>query len=185
MNLKEKVLVLNRVWQALRVVTVEQAIVDMCRGSVTAIDTETMTPLRWDDWVKLPVKEGDKCIRTVKASIRAPIVVCASSYAGMPKKLPKLSRKGIATRDKKICQYTGQYAPDGTIDHVVPMSRKGARKSWTNMVWCKREINAHKGNRLNEEVGLKLIRQPRAPLPVSASSLIEDNRPEWAPFLFH
>jgi 5-methylcytosine-specific restriction endonuclease McrA len=183
MNLREKVLVLNRVWQALRVVDVEQALTDMCRGAMTAIDTETMTPVKWDQWIQLTVTEGDKCIQTVRGPIRVPVVICASTYAGMPKKVPKLSRKGIATRDKRVCQYTGEYAPNGTIDHVIPTSRKGAKKSWENLVWCKREINARKGNRLNEEAGLKLIRQPKAPKPVSASLLIEEHRPEWVPFL--
>jgi 5-methylcytosine-specific restriction endonuclease McrA len=103
----------------------------------------------------------------------------------MPKKMPKLNTKNIAKRDKRICQYSGEYAPDGTVDHIVPISKNGARKSWENMVWCKKEINARKGNQLNENIGLKLIRTPKAPRPGVAMQSIEPLRPEWQPFLIH
>lgn len=181
--LNEKVLVLNKQWQALREVTVEVALTNMCNGSLTAIDTEQMRPVSWDDWLTLSVREGDGVIHTARLSVRVPTVVCASNFAGMPKRKPKLSNEGIAHRDGKVCQYSGEYAPDGNVDHVVPVSRGGARKSWENMVWSKRGLNSKKGNRLNHEAGLNLIRAPKVPTTVVPAATIEPKHPDWKLFL--
>jgi 5-methylcytosine-specific restriction endonuclease McrA len=186
--LREKVLVLNRNWQAVRVIDVELALTDMVRGAMTGLDTsdpDNLRPLTWSEWAELPVAEGDLCIHTVKRKIKIPTVVALCSYAKMHRRRPKLCAKTIRQRDGNRCQYTGKVIkPDeGNLDHVVPRSR-GGRDSWENLVWSSKEVNAKKGNRLNAEAGLKLIRAPQAPA-VSPAALIEvpPNRPEWKMFL--
>lgn len=183
----EKVLVLNRAWQPIEETNAATALCDVVRGVATAIDTETMMAMTWAEWLALPVREGDKSLGLVNdRRVRVPSVICKSSYAKMPLRRPKLDRSGIAKRDGKVCQYTGHYRPDGTIDHVVPKSRGGAVKSWQNMVWCSPEINARKGGKLNHEAGLpKLIREPREPhrVPVGATIHPRQDRPEWDKFL--
>jgi 5-methylcytosine-specific restriction endonuclease McrA len=186
--LREKVLVLNRNWQAVRVIDVELALTDMVRGAMTGLDTsdpDNLRPLTWSEWAELPVAEGELCIHTVKRKIKIPTVVALCSYAKMHRRRPKLCAKTIRQRDGNRCQYTGKVIkPDeGNLDHVVPRSR-GGRDSWENLVWSSKEVNAKKSNRLNAEAGLKLIRPPRAPA-VSPAALIEvpENRPEWRMFL--
>jgi 5-methylcytosine-specific restriction endonuclease McrA len=73
---------------------------------------------------------------------------------------------------------------DGSIDHVVPRSRGGAT-SWDNCVWASKRINALKGNRLPEEVGLKLWTVPRAPKEMPVSALIGNAHGvgDWRRFL--
>lgn len=186
--LREKVLVLNRNWQAVRVIDVELALTDMVRGAMTGLDTsdpENLRPLTWEEWAQLPVADGERCIHTVRIKIKIPTVVALCTYAKLHKKRPKLCAKTIRERDASRCQYTGRLLkPDeGSLDHVLPRSR-GGRDSWENLVWSSKEVNARKGNRLNSEVGLKLIRAPKAPA-VSPAALIEvpANRPEWKQFL--
>ncbi len=94
----------------------------------------------------------------------------------------------IGERDGKVCQYTRQYAPDGTIDHVIPRS-KGGRNTWENMVWSSAKINALKGDLTPEEFakkhGYKLPALPKPPKRLPAFMMIRPrpDRPEWDMFL--
>jgi 5-methylcytosine-specific restriction endonuclease McrA len=190
--LQDKVLVLNRKWRPIEETTVEKALCDIVRGAATAIDTEFMQAMTWNDWKGLAIRPGDHSIRTVNGAIRVPTVICKSSYADMPDKTPKLSkrnrRKVIGERDGKVCQYTGRFAPDGNIDHVDPRS-KGGKNTWENMVWSAAEINALKGSLTLEEFekkhGYKLRRRPTAPKKQPAFMLIRprEDKPDWDMFL--
>ena len=140
--LREKVLVLNRNWQAVRVIDVELALTDMVRGAMTGLDTsdpDNLRPLTWSEWAELPLAEGELCIHTVKRKIKIPTVVALCSYAKMHRRRPKLCAKTIRQRDGNRCQSTGKVIqPDeGNLDHVVPRSR-GGRDSWENLVWSSR-----------------------------------------------
>jgi len=180
--LTESVLVLNRHWQAIGVTDVQTAITDCAKGTRTAIDTESMMPLRWDDWVKLGVRESDKAISTTNRKVRVPTVVVACNYDGMPKSRPRLDRRGIAKRDGKRCAYTGDFCPDGTLDHVMPRSR-GGEDSWTNLVWSRKDVNHKKGNRTPTEAGLRLLIKPVEPKELPMSVQIEPRHPDWKMFL--
>jgi hypothetical protein len=181
--LSDKVLVINRNWQACDETTVQEAICDMCAGKATGIAMETMRAMAWADWLKLPIRAGDKFIQSTRGPVRVPTVVGKFSYAKMPKRRPKLDNSGIARRDGKICQVTGKFAPDGNVDHIVPRSRGGKVKSWSNMVWMRRDLNSKKGNRTLEEMGWRLIRHPVNPGDMDAWRFIQPKHPDWEFFL--
>ncbi len=134
----------------------------------------------------LPVREGDNCVQTVHGPGRAPTVIVLANYARVPKRRPKFSAKNIWQRDGATCQYTGRkLAPhEGNIDHVVPRSR-GGRTPWENCVLAHREINSRKADRLPEEAGLRLRRQPSAPRELPATVLIRNAHRvrDWEHFL--
>lgn len=180
--LTHKVLVLNRAWQAIRETDVATAMCDICRGALTAIDMEHVIPVRWDDWLKLPIREGDEFLRTIHGPVRVPTVVCASSYDGMPKKSPKFNSKNVGRRDQFVCAYTGKHDPNGNVDHVIPRSR-GGRNDWSNTVWASQHVNSKKGARTPEEAGLKLLRAPRVPQKLPVCQLIQPQHPHWKMFL--
>jgi len=184
--LQDSVLVLNRNWQAVGVTNVETAFCNMTRGVCTGMDTELMRPTRIEDWVKLAIRSGDKTIGTVHGLVRVPTVIVAVSYDKVPKKAPKLTNKAIGERDGYICQVTGEYCPkNGSVDHLVPKSRGGAKKSWTNMAWMKSKVNHRKGDKTLAEAGLTLLRQPVEPPEVPVTLLIKkrQDKPDWDPFL--
>ena len=181
--LGDKVLVINKKWQAVDETTVYEAICDMCSGKATGFDTEHMQPLRWADWLKLPIREGDRSIKSLHGPVRVPTVVGKFSYEKMPKRRPKLDNRGIKERDRAICQVTGEYAPDGNVDHLDPKSRGGAKKSWTNQVWMKRELNTLKGARTLQEMGWKLIKPPQKPPERDVCLMIPPRHPDWLMFL--
>jgi len=56
----------------------------------------------------------------------------------------------VKRRDREICQYCGQHAPDGEPDHVLPLSRGGTDRL-TNLVWTCKECNQSKGNKTLRE----------------------------------
>jgi 5-methylcytosine-specific restriction endonuclease McrA len=85
----------------------------------------------------------------------------------------KPSNDAIWWRDGGIDQYTGKKLnrDDATVDHVVPRSRGGSDR-WENLALTHRNINTVKGNKLNTEAGLKLIKPPKAPAPMPKMMMI-------------
>jgi 5-methylcytosine-specific restriction endonuclease McrA len=189
---KSIVLVLNRNWQAINIRTPADAFCQLATNAATALDIEldddapALRPVMWDEWITLPVRDGDNAVRTTRGAIRVPTVIVAVNFAKVPKKRPKLSAKNIRERDDNRCQYTGALLrPDeGSLDHVVPRSR-GGPDTWENLVWSSKQVNSRKGNRLPHEAGLKLINEPRAPkeLPVTAHLRNAYGIAEWKLFL--
>ena len=186
---KTIVLVLNRNWQAINIRTPQDAFCQMATNVATALDIageDYIRPVAWDEWITLPVREGDNAVRTARGAIRVPTVIVAVNYARVPKKRPKLSAKNIRERDGNRCQYTGRvlHPDEGSLDHVLPRSRGGV-DSWENLVWSSKDVNARKGNRLPHEAGLKLLSVPRAPkeLPVTAHLRNAHGVAEWKLFL--
>jgi len=171
---KTIVLVLNRNWQAINIRTPQDAFCQMATNVATGLDIEGenhIRPVRWDEWIRLPVREQDEAVHTVRGAIRVPTVIVAVNFARVPRKRPKLCARAIRERDGNRCQYTGrQLKPEeGSLDHIVPSSR-GGRHTWENLVWAAKELNQRKADRLPREAGLRLLSVPYAPkeLPVTA-----------------
>ena len=205
-NIINKVIVLklNKAWQAVGYSTVGRAIVDLSAGQAAlALDLEYnldengepigdpiyMNPLNWEQWIKLPVRSYDLAVRYANGlkQMRVPTVLIATNFNRMPMKTfrGKPSKDGIWIRDGGICQYTGKKLKreNATIDHVIPSSR-GGKDEWENLVTSEKKVNSDKGNKLNSEAGLKLIRPPLVPKPVPLSMLIREVRHrDWRPFL--
>lgn len=199
---------LNANWQPVGFKTVKDAIVDLCgcdaNGKPTSLaldidydvddngdpildDPKSMNPVSWTEWMKLPVRSWDLSINTPTMVVRVPTVIIATNFNKMPVKhfRGKPSKDAIYTRDGGVCQYSGKKIDrnSATIDHVVPRSKGGA-DTWTNLVLCSKDINSKKGNRMNSEVGLKLLKQPIAPQPVPVYALIKDAKHiDWHHFL--
>jgi len=185
---KPTVLVLNRSWQAINTKTPAEAFCMMATDVVTALDIsgDSMNPVKWKDWLNLPIRETDSVVHTSKMAIRVPTVIVLATYAKVPKKRPKLSAKTIWDRDKGVCQYTGKKLSreEGNIDHVLPRSKGGAT-SWDNCVLADKKVNTKKADSLPQDVGLKLLRAPVIPKEVIVTSLIKNSHgvADWDHFL--
>jgi 5-methylcytosine-specific restriction endonuclease McrA len=141
---------------------------------------EHIHPVTWDAWIRLPIREQDEAVHTVRGPIRVPTVIVAVNYGKVPKKRPKLCARSIRERDGNRCQYTGRllHPHEGSLDHVVPRSR-GGRDAWENLVWSAKDVNQRKADRLPHEAGLKLIRVPRVPKELPVTEFIR-NQPRIA-----
>lgn len=187
---KTTVLVLNRNWQAINVRTPADAFCQMATNVATGMhieSEESMFPVTWNEWLKLPVRPEDNAVHTIRGKIRVPTVIVLAQYANVPKTRPKLSSRNIRERDGNRCQYTGRVLDpnEGSIDHVVPRSR-GGKTAWENCVWASKEINAKKANRLPSEAGLHLLTTPKTPPTVPATFSIRNyfEIKDWEHFLF-
>jgi 5-methylcytosine-specific restriction endonuclease McrA len=182
------VLVLNRNWQAIDIRTPAEAFCQLATGAATALDVEEgqLRPVDWSHWLRLPVREGDRAVRTVRGAVRVPTVVITVRYARVPRRRPRLTARSVRERDGGRCQYTGRLLGpgEGNLDHVLPRSR-GGTDTWENLVWSAREVNTRKGNRLPQEAGLQLLRPPSAPRERLAGAFLHNTHaiPEWDLFL--
>src|SRR3989449_7443600 len=127
---KTIVLVLNRNWQAINIRTPADAFCQMATNVATALEIDGenhIRPVTWDEWITLPVRDGDHAVHTVRGAIRVPTVIVAVNFAKVPKKRPKLCANTGRERDGKRCQDTGKLLRpgEGSLDHVLPPSPGG------------------------------------------------------------
>lgn len=186
---KATVLVLNRHWQAINVRTPAEAFCQMATNVATGLEIEReehIRPVTWDEWIRLPIREQDEAVHTVRGPIRVPTVIVAVNFAKVPKKRPKLCARTIRERDGNRCQYTGRLLrpEEGSLDHIVPRSR-GGQDAWENLVWSAKDVNQRKADRLPHEAGLRLISVPRAPRELPVTALIRNplSIEDWEMFL--
>ncbi|MCB1095289.1 MAG: HNH endonuclease [Verrucomicrobiae bacterium] len=186
---KNIVLVLNRNWQAINTTTPAMAFCQMSTDVATGLDiqgTDYMTPVKWADWLKLPVREDDASVGTASGPIRVPTIIVLAKFSRVPMTRPSLNARNIWQRDNGRCQYTGRrLAPgEGNIDHVLPRSR-GGETSWENCVLADTSVNTRKANRTPGEAGLRLQSQPMEPraVPVTLTLRNYHGIEDWEPFL--
>ena len=180
--LTQQVLKLNKLWQAIDTANVETAFNDLCRGSIMGIDTTHMQPVSWTEWLALPIRDSDQTIGTTRGLVRVPTVVLCVAYTGRKPKRPRLSNQAIKERDGCICQVTGQFAVDGNVDHDLPVSR-GGKKTWENLRWMRKDLNARKADKTLAEMGWKPIRAAKAPRALLPEQFIQPLHPDWVHFL--
>lgn len=81
-------------------------------------------------------------------------------------RLVPFSRRNVFIRDRYACQYCGHKFTTHrglTIDHVIPTSRGGERRSFNNCVASCPSCNNFKDNRTPKEAGMPLLTTPRIP----------------------
>jgi 5-methylcytosine-specific restriction endonuclease McrA len=186
---KTTVLVLNRNWQAIHTKTPADAFCMMASGAATGLDVQgddSIVPVRWEDWLKLPIRDEDHAVKTSRGAVRVPTVIVAANYAKVPICRPRFGARGIWERDGGVCQYTGRLLKpgEGNIDHIVPRSR-GGPSSWENCVLAHRVVNNKKADRLPQEAGLRLMREPSVPRAMPVTALIRNHHgiKDWQRFL--
>lgn len=140
--------------------------------------------VKWEDWLKLPIRPFDMSIRTTNYEIRIPNIVICSSYSKIPNKAPKLSKRNIMARDNFTCQFSGKVydKKELNIDHIIPRS-KGGKNTWENLVTCHKDINTQKRDRTPSEAGLTLLRTPVRPTSSALFFADKIKDPKWEMFL--
>lgn len=172
--LAQRVLVLNRLWQAVNMCTVRRALTLLFEGRAQVVvqgPDGSFQTYNFNEWRDLSQQQPEpECIRTISFRIRIPRVILLLMFDRVPRKEVKFTRHNIFQRDHNTCQYCGRVCDrkDLNLDHVIPRDR-GGPTTWENVVCSCIECNARKGNRTPAEAGMTLIRKPR--------------RPKWRPFL--
>ncbi len=180
------VLVLNRVFEPVRITTARRAMTLLYAGSAKAVD-EQGELLDFAEWRGLPIRAGDDALTVVSGALRVPRIVHLRRYSRSCQPTVRLTRRNVMLRDGYQCQYCGRQAQvrELDIDHVQPRSR-GGEDSWVNLVTACLGCNRRKGHRTPTEAAMPLLRRPAAPRWSLAVQLLVQapaSYKEWEPFL--
>ncbi|HEY5893333.1 MAG TPA: HNH endonuclease [Chthoniobacterales bacterium] len=172
-TLEHPVLVLNRLWQAVNICSVKRAFTLLFQRQAQVVFAEEGSDFAthdFDSWRDVSERNPEpEMVKTVHFSVRIPRVIVLMLFDRLPKKEVKFTRHNIFERDKNTCQYCGKVfdRKDLNLDHVIPRD-KGGLTTWENVVCSCIKCNTRKGNHLQHEVNMHLIRKPK--------------RPKWRPF---
>jgi len=196
--LNSQVLVLNKLWMAVRVVDARRAFTLLFKdlAEVIRVDDGSYAAYDFDNWADASAaahRDYDgfaaheyEWVRTVRMHLAVPKVIRLLGYEKLPRQGVKLNRRNIFARDRNRCQYCGRHFPTSelSLDHVVPRSQRGG-SSWTNLVCCCVLCNAKKGGRTPEQANMKLITLPKQPKrnPVISLRIGHDKYASWKQFL--
>jgi 5-methylcytosine-specific restriction endonuclease McrA len=188
------VLVLNRLYQAIHVISVRRAFCLLCRDLAEVIHVEDGQYANYDfeSWREISELKSqfkapdDDWIRTIHFEIQVPRVIRLLVFDRMPKQTVKFNRRNLFARDTNRCQYCGKHFPTSelSLDHVFPRSR-GGETCWENIVCCCVNCNVKKGGRTPEEANMRLIKEPVKPKrsPLLSIKLGNPKYASWKSFL--
>ena len=193
------VLVLNRFYQAIRVINVKRAFSMLCRelAEVVHIEIDASGQSRWQNfnfegWREISQLKAEfepeeyDWIHTVRFQIAVPRIIRLLGYDKLPRQDVKFNRRNIYARDGNRCQYCGKRMPttELSLDHVMPKSQ-GGLSSWENIVCCCVRCNVKKGGRTPEQAHMRLIAKPVKPRrsPVINIRLADARYSSWRQFL--
>lgn len=195
--LDSHVLVVNKLWMAIRVVNARRAFSLLARdlAEVIRVDDGSFAGYDFDTWADVSQVRGGfgefdvdeyEWVKTVRMHIAVPKVIRLLGYDRLPRQQVKLNRRNIYARDHNLCQYCGNHfsSAELSLDHVLPRTQGGG-SSWENLVCCCVKCNAKKGGRTPEQAHMKLIRKPVKPArnPVISLRLGHDKYASWRAFL--
>ncbi len=197
--LNANVLVLNKFYQAIRVVNVRRAFSLLCKemAEVVHIETDASGQARWQNfnfagWREISQLKKEfepneyDWIHTVRFQIAVPRIIRLLIYEKLPKQEVKFNRRNIYARDSNRCQYCGHRMPTSelSLDHVLPRSQ-GGKSSWENIVCCCVKCNVKKGGRTPTQAHMHLITKPVKPRrsPVISIRLADERYSSWKQFL--
>ena len=115
--LDSSVLVLNRVFMAVHVISVRRAFCLLCKdlAEVVSLEEGMFATYDFGSWSELSAlrsrldkHEDDDWIRTPTAEIQAPRVIRLVGYDKVPRQTVKFNRRNIFARDHNQCQYCGK-----------------------------------------------------------------------------
>lgn len=193
-GLNAKVLVLNRYYAAMRVISARRAFSLLVRDAAEVIQVEhgryyTHDLSSWMEVSELARQfepEAHDWVRTVRVEIAVPRVIRLLGYDRLPDQQVKLNRRNLFARDRNRCQYCGRHFPTSelSIDHVLPRSQNGP-DTWENLVCACVRCNARKGGRTPAQASMTLVRQPVRPRrnPLIAMKLGTGKYESWKAFL--
>jgi 5-methylcytosine-specific restriction endonuclease McrA len=195
--LEASVLVLNKMFMAVHVVSVKRAfsllfkelaeVVVMEDGLYMTYDFSTwreVSEFRAKNFVKSD--DEDDWVRSATSVIQAPRVIRLLEYDRVPKQTVKFNRRNIFARDHNQCQFCGKRFPTSelSLDHVIPRSQ-GGKTTWENIVCACVDCNVRKGGRTPKQANMALIRKPEKPRrsPMLAMKLSQRKYRSWQSFL--
>ncbi len=192
--LSSSVLVLNRFYMAVHVVSVRRAFALLCRdlAEVVHLEEGTFANYNFESWREISELRAnfkdpqEDWIKSVNFEIQVPRVIRLLMYDRVPKQSVRFNRRNVFARDGNRCQYCGKRfsTSELSLDHVVPRSR-GGETSWINIVCSCVKCNVKKGGRTPQEAHMALVKAPVKPKrsPLLSLKLGNPKYQSWKTFL--
>lgn len=192
--LDSHVLVLNKHYAAVRVVTARRAMSLLVRriAEIVSVEDSQWQSYDFDSWREISQlrsqyeRERHEWIRCVRFDIAVPRILRLLCYDRLPRRPVKFNRRNIFARDGNRCQFCGLRFPAAelSLDHILPRSQ-GGETSWTNIVCCCVKCNVRKGGRTPAQAHMRLINEPTRPKrsPVVTIQLTSEKYASWKHFL--
>ena len=196
-SLDSSVLVLNKMFMAVHVISVRRAFILLCKelAEVVSLEDGQFATYDFPSWREVSEHrlkhyqyspEDDDWVRTSCTQIQVPRVIRLLGYEKVPKHTVKFNRRNIFARDNNQCQYCGKRFPTSelSLDHVVPRSQGGGN-SWENIVCACIDCNVRKGGRTPKQAHMALIRKAEKPKrsPLLNLKLTSKKYQSWRTFL--
>ena len=166
------VLVLNKHYMAVRIISVKRAFSLLLRdlAEVVACEQGKYLSYNFDSWRDVSEfkrnfePDGHDWITTVNFYIAVPRIIRLLFYDRLPQNEVKFNRRNIFARDKNTCQYCGKKfsTTELSLDHVIPRTL-GGKSIWGNIVCACMKCNVKKGGRTPANAGMTLIAKPVRP----------------------
>lgn len=192
--LQASVLVLNRLYMAIRIVNVRRAFGLLFRDVAEVIHLEEGAFANHDfqSWrevseLRAALKQPhEDWVQAVNFEIQVPRVIRLLSFDRLPSQKLHLNRRSVLARDGHCCQYCGDHFPAHqlSLDHVIPRSR-GGMTAWENVVCACLRCNVKKGGRTPKEARMTLVRRPVRPRqnPILVLKLSNPKYESWRTWL--
>jgi 5-methylcytosine-specific restriction endonuclease McrA len=193
--LDASVLVLNKLFMAVHIISVRRAFILLCKdlAEVVSLEDGQFATYDFESWrevsefrAKYFRQEDDDWVRTATSEIQVPRVIRLLGYEKLPRQTVKFNRRNIFARDHNQCQYCGKKFPttDLSLDHIVPRSQGGV-SSWENIVCACINCNVKKGGRTPKQAHMTLIRKPEKPKrsPLLNLKMTLNKYQSWKTFL--
>lgn len=193
--LESSVLVLNKLFMAVHIVSVRRAFCLLCKelAEVVSLEDGQYNTYNFSSWREVSEyraknfrQEDDDWVRTATSVIQVPRVIRLLEYEKMPKQTVKFNRRNIFARDNNQCQFCGRRfsTAELSLDHVIPRSQ-GGQTTWENIVCACLHCNVRKGGRTPKQAHMTLIRKPEKPKrsPLLNLKLTHSKYQSWKTFL--
>lgn len=187
-QLETECLKLTKLWTPHEVISVRQAFSDASAGAVTLLKYYRgyPTPYRLDDWINLPIEDGEDFICTSRLheikKIAVPRVCICTSFDKIVAEEQKCTPDNLLKRYGHKDAVTGKALERKNFsrEHVRPKS-KGGKNGWENIVPMDRSLNSKRGNKSYRKLGLakpKILGEPNKILPIHKIKN-KAGYPEW------
>ena len=174
--LNAHVLVLNRFFMAVHLVTVRQAFLLLYRNCAEVVDQEDgqFAHYDFDTWQELSALREEindfnldlelEWVQTVSHQIQVPRVIRLTRFEKVARQTLRFSRRNLFARDNQRCQYCDRNLTMSqmSMDHVVPR-RLGGETRWDNVVCSCVACNTRKGGRTPKQAHMQLKTKPAKP----------------------
>jgi 5-methylcytosine-specific restriction endonuclease McrA len=193
--LDASVLVLNKLFMAIHIISVRRAFVLLCKDLAEVVSQEDgqFSTYDFESWREVSEfrakhfrQEDDDWVRTARSEIQVPRVIRLLDYEKLPKQTVKFNRRNIFARDHNQCQYCGKKfsTTELSLDHIIPRSQ-GGQSTWENIVCSCIRCNVKKGGRTPKQAHMTLVRKPEKPKrsPMLNLKLTLSKYQSWKTFL--